>query len=86
MNYNINFKPRSLTDLKRIPKADVIRIFEKLQSASVSLKGDIKRLTNFTPEYSLRVGKYRVLFEIENDDNIVVYRILPRKDAYKKMK
>ena len=46
------------------------------------LTGDVKRLTNFTPEYRLRVGDYRVLFEIEGQA-VVIYRVLHRKDAYK---
>jgi antitoxin YefM len=32
---------------------------------SDDLKGDVKRLTNFTPEYPLRIRDYRVLFEID---------------------
>ena len=46
------------------------------------LKGDVKKLTNFEPQYRLRVGDYRVLFEIENN-NLIVYRIKHRKSAYK---
>ncbi|MGE0087776.1 MAG: type II toxin-antitoxin system RelE/ParE family toxin [Desulfococcaceae bacterium] len=38
-------------------------------------------MTDFSPEYRLRVGKYRILFECE-EDMIVIYRILHRKDAY----
>ena len=34
------------------------------------LAGDVKKLTNFTPEYRLSVGNYRVLFEIE-DENVM---------------
>lgn len=45
------------------------------------LAGNVKKLTNFTPEYRLRVGNYRVLFEIE-DENIVIYRVKPRDKAY----
>jgi len=45
--------------------------------------GDVKRLTNFTPEYRLRVGDYRVLFEIE-DGTIIVYRVRHRREAYRK--
>ena len=41
----------------------------------------MKKLTNFTPEYRLRVGNYRVLFEVEGGA-VVVYRVLHRKDAY----
>ncbi|MDM3847075.1 MAG: type II toxin-antitoxin system RelE/ParE family toxin [Aphanizomenon gracile PMC638.10] len=34
-------------------------------------------LTNFTPEYRLRVGDYRVLFELE-EQTIIVYRVKHR--------
>ena len=47
-----------------------------------NLGGDVKQLTNFTPEYRLRVGNYRVLFEVE-DDKVIVYRIVHQKDAYR---
>jgi mRNA interferase RelE/StbE len=47
-----------------------------------NLKGDVKRLTNHTPEYRLRVGDYRVLFEIEGE-TIVVYRVRHRREAYR---
>ncbi|CAN2041023.1 hypothetical protein GMMP15_250004 [Candidatus Magnetomoraceae bacterium gMMP-15] len=46
------------------------------------LEGDVKHLTNFIPEYRLKVGNYRILFEVEEKD-IKVYRIKHRKDAYK---
>jgi mRNA interferase RelE/StbE len=46
-----------------------------------NLAGDVKKLTNFTFEYRLRVGNYRVLFEIE-DTNIVIYRVKPRDKVY----
>ncbi len=49
---------------------------------SDDLKGDVKRLTNFTPEYCLRVGDYRVLFEVENKE-IVLYRVRHRREAYR---
>ena len=45
------------------------------------LQGDVRHLTNFTPEYRLRVGNYRILFEIESDV-IVIYRIKHRSNAY----
>mgnify|MGYP006363324377 len=46
------------------------------------LVGDVKRLTNFTSEYRLRVGGYRVLFEIE-ESRLIIYRILHRGKAYR---
>jgi mRNA interferase RelE/StbE len=81
MTYDIDFKPRSLKDLKRLPKTAQRRIFEKIEELRDDLAGDVKKLTNFTPEYRLRVGKYRVLFEVE-DNKVVIYRVVHRKDAY----
>ena len=45
------------------------------------LTGDVKQLTNFTPEYRLRVGNYRVLFEIQG--NTIVYGVRHRREAYR---
>ena len=49
---------------------------------SYGLDGDVKQLTNFSPEYRLRIGDYRVLFEVEQN-KIAIYRIRHRKDVYK---
>lgn len=81
MNYRIEFKPRSLKDLKALPSKQQSRILAKIEMLQDNLAGDVKRLTDYTPEYRLRVGDYRVLFEVE-DDRVVVYRIRHRKDAY----
>ena len=81
MNYAIEFKPKSIKDLKKIPQLEVDKIFIKIEQMKLDLHGDVKKLTNFTPEYRLRVGNYRILFEVENR-TIVIYRIISRKDAY----
>ena len=82
MNYQIYFKPRAVKDLKKLPPQDNRQIVKKIEAMQSDLAGDVKRLTNFTPEYRLRVGDYRVLFEIEGQ-TMVIYRVLHRKDAYK---
>ena len=82
MRYEIEIKPRAIKDGKRISKDVLIRIFERIEWLAEDLRGDVKHLTNFRPEYRLRVGEYRILFEIEAG-KIVVYRIRHRKDVYK---
>lgn len=72
-----------MKDLKKIPLEFRERIVEKIEAMSDDLAGDVKQLTNITPEYRLRVGDYRVLFEIE-DGTIVVYRVRHRQEAYRK--
>ena len=59
------FKPRAIKDLQALPVDQRRRIVEKIEALVPSLMGDVKRLTNFTPEYRLRVGDYRALFEVE---------------------
>ena len=79
---SLEFKPRAEKDLSSLPKADQSRILQKIELLQHGLTGDIKRLTNFTPEYRLRVGDYCILFEIL-EGSIIVYRILHRRDAYR---
>jgi mRNA interferase RelE/StbE len=82
MIYQVEFKPRALKDLNGLPTAESTRILAKAEALQNNLDGDVKRLTNFTPEYRLRVGNYRVLFEVEGP-KVVIYRVRHRKDAYK---
>jgi len=83
VRYEIRFKPRSLKDLRKLPGHQQQRVVEKIERMAENLAGDVKRLTNFTPEYRLRVGEYRVLFEIEGSA-IVIYRVRHRRDVYRK--
>jgi mRNA interferase RelE/StbE len=46
-----------------------------------NLAGDVKRLVDFVPPYRLRVGDWRVLFDIDGT-LILVHRVLHRSQAY----
>lgn len=81
MRYEVEFKSRAAKDLKRLTPKIRQRIVAKIEAMQNDLTGDVKRLTNFTPEYRLRVGNYRVLFEIDGN-RIVIYRVKHRRDAY----
>lgn len=82
MEYKIRFKPGAIKDCRSIDKKRLKLLFSKIELLSNNLQGDVKKLTNFTPEYRLRVGDYRVLFETEKGE-IIIYRITHRKDAYR---
>jgi len=79
--YLVKLMPGAIKDLKEIPKAQAKRIVEKTSTLEHGLGMDVKKLANFTPEYRLRVGNYRVLFEIEGQ-HIIIYRVKHRKNAY----
>jgi len=82
IKYKIEFKPRVIKDCKSINKKILRLIFSKIEILSDALQGDVKKLTNYSPEYCLRAGDYRILFETENE-RIIIYRIMHRKEAYR---
>ena len=82
MKYTVEFKPAALKDLKKLDKQEQKSIIEKIESLQNNLSGDVKHLTNFTPEYRLRVGNYRILFEVEAG-KVVIYRVKHRKEVYR---
>lgn len=82
MRYTVELKPRAQKDLGSIGRHDRERVIERLRLLEENLGGDVKRLSNFTPEYRMRAGDWRALFEVAGD-RVVVYRILHRSDAYR---
>ena len=81
MKYKLKFKRQAIKDLKTLSPDVKERILAKIAAMQDNLQGDIKKLTNFTPEYRLRVGKYRVLFKIDGEI-LRIHRVKHRRDAY----
>ena len=44
--------------------------------------GDIKKLQGYSNLYWLRIGDYRVIYQMEHD-TIIIDAVLPRGEAYK---
>ncbi|HEX9781870.1 MAG TPA: type II toxin-antitoxin system RelE/ParE family toxin [Opitutaceae bacterium] len=82
MKLRVELKPKAEKDLKAMSLPDRIRMVERLRWLEDNLRGDVKRLSNHFPEYRMRVGDWRALFEVAGDC-VVVYRILHRKEAYR---
>lgn len=61
-------------------------MWEALDNLASSDEGDIKRLVDVKPpEWRLRVGEVRVRYAyVEQDDVILVLRVLPRGKAYER--
>ena len=73
---------KAFKDLSKIHKSEVKKILSKIELLEdYPDVTNIKKLTNFEPPYRLRVGNYRVLFDIE-DNIITVYRIKHRSKSY----
>ncbi len=82
LRYDVRLKPQALKDLRKLPLDIKQRIMIKIQTLQSGPEGNVQRLTQFRPAYRLRVGNYRVLFEIEARA-VVIYRVLHRKQAYR---
>ena len=82
MKYTVELKPKAEKDLKTMPKNESRRMYDALLALESGLKGEIKKLTDHWPEYRLRMGNWRALFEIEGD-RIIVYSIRHRREAYR---
>ena len=79
----INIRKSAIKDLKKIAKEKREIIHSKiLRLAEFPNLPNIKKLTHFEPAYRFRVGEYRILFDV-SDNQIVIGRILHRKDSYK---
>lgn len=79
----IEIRKSAIKDLQKINEPFKGRLHEKI----LSLKdfpnvSNIKKLTDFEPAYRLRVGDYRVLFDVISD-TIFIGRILYRQEGYK---
>ena len=90
MIYQIEFRPRALKDLRALSSQNQARVLSGVAKLSENLAGDVKHLTDTSPEYRLRTGDYRVLFEIEKHEEeeeavafAIIYRVLPRNEAYR---
>ena len=81
MKYQIQFQPKAIKALDKLPTQEKVKIVTKIEALKDDLQGDVKKLTNFTPEYRLRVGNYRVLFGIEGQI-LTIYQVNHRRDAY----
>ena len=82
MRYEIEIRKRAEKEFAALSKSDAQRIADAIFALEDGLAGNIKKLTNYSPEYCLRVGEWRVLFEVSNN-KIIIYRIRHRKEAYR---
>lgn len=79
--YQIEYGPSALEDLDRLPARERARILRKIERLQHGLHGNIKRLQQAQTMYRLRMGDYRVLFDVASSV-IIIRRIGNRKDVY----
>jgi mRNA interferase RelE/StbE len=73
---------RQLEKLDKDVRDRIVEALHVLRDEGFSRKLNIVKLRGYKNNYRLRVGRYRILFELEAERTIIVYAVLPRKKAY----
>lgn len=81
--YSIIVSPQAETVLKKLDKPLVERIIGALERIKIRPETFVEKLVG-EPGYKLRVGDYRVIMDIKNQElQIIVIEIGRRKNIYK---
>ncbi len=69
-------------DIEKLEKKIRNRVYKAIEKIE---KGIIRRgkLKGQDNSYKIRLGKYRVIFDIDHKGNIIIIRIKLRKDVYR---
>ncbi len=88
MEYEIQFAPAAVRDLKRIQGNPLRRITDAIETlADDPRPAGCAKLAGDDDFWRIRVGQYRVVYQIEDDRLIVlVVRVAHRRDVYRKGK
>jgi mRNA interferase RelE/StbE len=84
VTYSLKIKDSAVKALRRVPKADRVRLIEAIDrlatepTAGGVLKGEFRGLRR------LRVGSYRIVYEVDEGQlTILVVRVGHRKDLHR---
>ena len=79
--FQIEYGPSALDNLDNLPARERAQVLRKIERLELGLHGNIKHLHDAEAAYRLRMGDYRILFDVEGGV-IVIRRIGNRKDVY----
>jgi len=79
----LDLLPRAVRDYKKLPP--LRSLIEAIDQAIEELKGNPRppgaiKLTAQGNEYRVRVGDYRIIYEIQDPDRVIVLRIVKRNE------
>jgi mRNA interferase RelE/StbE len=78
-----------IKDLQKIQdqktKSQILDLIDELESASnFSLIKNVKKLSGYKKFYRIRIGNYRIGVELNNPEELILIRVLHRKEMYQK--
>jgi len=82
MSYKVFLRRKAIRSLKNLPSDVKDRVKQALLQLEDFPKNlDVLKIKGTRSKYRIRVGKYRIIIELQRD-TIIVIDILPRKRAY----
>jgi len=82
--YSIRILRRALKDIAKLPKDYARLIVEHIDRLSATPRPPDAKKLRATTDYSLRVGVYRILYDIDDRAQIItIYRVKHRREAYR---
>lgn len=84
-SYRVEVSATAERQLRKLPRGDQIRIVRTMQALSIDPRPPgCRTLSGCDDVYRVRVGRYRVLYEIEGRRLVViVLKVGDRKDVYR---
>jgi mRNA interferase RelE/StbE len=85
VNYRILIPNRTRKELDAIPASDIERVSERISSLGVNPRPPgCKKLKDEDKTWRVRVGKYRILFQIDDAAKaVVIVAVGHRKEIYR---
>ena len=86
-SYRVLLKKSVYKDLRNINPMHVQRIIDRIRELSANpFPRDSEKLKGTENFYRLRVGDYRIVYQVDNKNKtVIVYYVRHRKIAYKSM-
>ncbi|MFC1775855.1 type II toxin-antitoxin system RelE/ParE family toxin [Pseudomonadota bacterium] len=82
--FEVLFKQSVAKDLRPIPKKDVSKILKRIEALKTNPRPPGVEKLSGQALYRIRQGVYRILYEIKNDEVvIIVVKIGHRRDVYR---
>jgi mRNA interferase RelE/StbE len=85
MPYSIQFTSRALRDLRAIDRPVQQRLRQQIDRLSENpFPANTKKLHGHEPYHRIRVGNYRVIYEVDGEQlRVIVIKIGHRKNVYR---
>lgn len=85
--YTIDFKASIEKDLRKVPKDRLSDILEKIEElAEIPLPSDSRKLSGAEHLYRVRVGDYRIIYEVvHKTKNVTIFYVRHRRSAYRRL-